>query len=704
MVPELSRRRFIAGCGIAGSTALAAGASALGTSNDSTEAGNAVPPPTTRWNRTYRSGINDQVHAVAQAPDDGYVVAGTTTPSDDDDARDAWLFKVGPTGELSWERTFSERYVTVAKGLSRVDDGYVVAGYTNDGATSDQSGLVIRVDGQGVEQWRETVDRDPDTDTTDQFEAVDVDQQGNFVLAGRSSRLDSGWVVRMDAAGTVILDHLAQEGRQNHFYGVVADSDGNYVAAGQTDTSEGPLGGWAYKIDGQGNTQWSETYYRGSGPQADDYNLFYDIIEISDGFVMVGANAASMNASERRGWIMMSNNFGGRQWATRVTDRPFTEFHTVVEGDLEFFAAGFTSEDMGTENRDGFVSRFIVTGSQDWAARYQGAGASTVTAITRSDDGGLYGFGRTASTPGGPFSGWGVKAGGTALSTPTQTASPTPSPTDSPTPTATDTPTPTATDSPTPSPTPSPTDSPTPTATDTPTATATQRPADPTPTATDTPTDQPAGPTATEVPPTDPPGGTPTDTPLVTATDEGGGGGGLSPTVLGVGAAILALGAGGLLYNRFAGGDGDANGGGGQGGQPPQGGQGGQPPQGGQGGQPPQGGQGQPPQGGQGGQPPQGGQGAQPPQGGQGQPPQGGQGGQGGQPPQGGQGAPAGEGAGAGGADAGGADGGTDAGGDDTGASGEDGASGDATESDGGADAGAESDADSGADDENATE
>jgi len=659
MVPELSRRRFIAGCGIAGSTALAAGATAMGTSNDSTDGG-AAPPPTTRWNTTYQTGTNDQIHAVAQAPDDGYVLAGETTPSEDDDAREAWLFKVGPTGTTQWEQTFSERLVTVAKGLEPVDGGYVLAGFTNDGSTSEQSGLVIRVDGQGTEQWREVVNKDPDTATTDRFDAVDVDADGNFVFAGRSSRLDSGWIVRMDPARNVLLDHVAQEGRRNHFYGVVANSDGNYVAVGQTDTSEGPLGGWAYNFDDQGNTRWSETFYRGSGPTADSYNLFYDLTEISDGYVAVGANAGGPNASERRGWIIKIGNFGGRQWTTHVTDRPFTEFRSVAAAGLEFFAAGFTSEDMGTESRDGFISRFIATGDQDWAARYQGAGASTFTALTRSDDGGLYSFGRTGSISGGPYTGWGVKAGGTALSTPTQTPSPTPTdtPTPSPTPTPTETPTPTPTQTPSPTPTDTPTPSDTPSPT--PSPTATERPPDPTPTATEPPTDPPGGstPTATATATQTDSTGPVTPGPDGTETDDGGGGGGggISPTVLGVGAAIVALGAGGLLYNRFVRGEGDGAGGqppgdgpggqGGQGGQPPQGGQGGQPPQGGQGGQPPQGGQGgQPPQGGQGGQPPQGGQGGQPPQGGQGgQPPQGGQGGQplqggqGGQPPEGGAG------------------------------------------------------------------
>ncbi|WP_415382571.1 hypothetical protein [Halosimplex sp. TS25] len=526
MEREPSRRRFITGCCVAGAGTLAASGLASG---GAAEASERAAQPKTRWNRTYESGDGGTANAIAPADDGGYVVAGTTDPSSGENASVIWLYKISAAGRLVWEKTFAEHATTEAFDVAATDDGFIVAGHTHGEAVEGQDAFALRVDAEGVEQWRRVFHvRDSTTDT---MRSVAVDGEGRFVFAGWTSRFDDAWVARLTDENKIDWAHRYGPGSRSRYHGVVPDSGGGYVVVGETADTSGDTAGWANKLDGEGVQQFSQQFKKNSNSSTnpkDDFNVFYDVAETRNGFVAVGANAFDPETNDQRGWALEFNVNGGKLWDKRYTEDNFTALYDVRYGNLEYFVVGETATDgEGTDGR-GYAATLGIDGQEKWTGTW-GSGSSGFSAFQMTDSGGFVSVGQTAESAGSTASGWAVQIGGdeVATATPSATPSPTPTPTgESPTPTFSPTPT------------------------DEPGGTVAAGDGDGTDTSAPTPTGTPDGSGGTEAP-SDGGAGT---------TAGGDGGGGLSPTTIGIGAVILALGGGGVLYNRFlAGGDDDEN-------------------------------------------------------------------------------------------------------------------------------------------------
>jgi len=515
MTRDYSRREFVAGCGCAGAGALLAG-NALADSGGRRR----LDAPPTRWDRTYQESGDATANAVVGAfDDDGFVVAGAKAGEDAD--RVAWLYKVDATGNLVWERTYSQQSTTVATALVTTEDGYALAGNTS-GSSGGQNGFAIRVDPDGAVQWRQTFWFNSDTDET--VNAMVQRPDNGFVCAGETSRFENGWVKRLGSDGAVNAGYTYNGGDGSRFGGIANHPDGGQFLAGAGMDASEDLKGWVMHINDEGEQQWaSSQFYRRENENPtnpyNDFNAFYDVAAVRQGFVVVGATGVDADGAERNGWVMELNNTGVRQWATTLSSEGFTELYGIASDGISHYVVGETAVDgAGTEAR-GYVSLVDLVGETLWSETYARNTASQFHATAIGEGGGILCVGDTASSASASASAWGVKIGGPEVTTPTPTPSPTP------------------TRSPTPSPSPSPTVSPSPRPPDTPSATST-----PTPT-----------PTATPRPTTAPPAVTTT----TTDTDEGSG----PPlAMLGVGFVIVALGAGGFLYNRYLRGDDDGEG------------------------------------------------------------------------------------------------------------------------------------------------
>lgn len=65
---------------------------------------------TIQWKRCYGGSGNDSAYSVIQTPDNGFVIAGSSTSSDGDlssnnGLSDGWIFKVDNSGNLLWQKT-----------------------------------------------------------------------------------------------------------------------------------------------------------------------------------------------------------------------------------------------------------------------------------------------------------------------------------------------------------------------------------------------------------------------------------------------------------------------------------------------------------------------------------------------------------------------------------------------------------------------
>lgn len=109
------------------------------------------------WNQTYPQVGTSIGYGIIQTSDGGYAVVGTSN-SLSSNGKAAWLLKVDTNGVFQWYKPFiSTHDVEVFSVIQTIDGGYMLGGDTDSlNSTSLSSLIMIKTDGNGVEQWNQS--------------------------------------------------------------------------------------------------------------------------------------------------------------------------------------------------------------------------------------------------------------------------------------------------------------------------------------------------------------------------------------------------------------------------------------------------------------------------------------------------------------------------------------------------------------------
>jgi hypothetical protein len=109
-----------------------------------------------QWNKTYGGPSDDSAHSIVQTSEGGYALAGFTYSFGSGD-KDFWLVKVGPSGNMEWNRTFGGTGFDDAVSLVKTSEGgYALAGYTSSFGAGSSDVWVVKVDSFGNLVWSQT--------------------------------------------------------------------------------------------------------------------------------------------------------------------------------------------------------------------------------------------------------------------------------------------------------------------------------------------------------------------------------------------------------------------------------------------------------------------------------------------------------------------------------------------------------------------
>ncbi|MGB5371630.1 MAG: hypothetical protein WBN18_14480, partial [Flavobacteriaceae bacterium] len=197
---------------------------------------------------------NDRAHAVVQAEDGGFVMAGFSESNDFDvteskGSYDFWVLKTDKGGNLLWQRSFGGTGIEISYDIAKTKDhGYVIVGNTfsdNLDVTKNngESDIwMIKVDDQGNLIW----ERSFGGLQFDGAQSVFKTKDGGFIILGNSKSSDT--------------DLLSN--------------------AGENDL-------WAIKTDQDGKLTWQKSF-GGTG-----LDFGFDALETDDnGIVLVGETAS----------------------------------------------------------------------------------------------------------------------------------------------------------------------------------------------------------------------------------------------------------------------------------------------------------------------------------------------------------------------------------------------------------------------------
>ncbi|MFX0170600.1 MAG: hypothetical protein ACFE9L_01640 [Candidatus Hodarchaeota archaeon] len=138
------------------------------------------------WNRTYDKGTNEEAHGIIQTTDGGYIVAGWTKSfsSSTDETHDIWVIKVNSTGFVEWERLYDNSGHEVAFDLIQThDNGFALAGWT-DSFSKDNAGemLLIQTDENGMILWNQTYSCEKDPERNIAYTLIQTTDRGFALL------------------------------------------------------------------------------------------------------------------------------------------------------------------------------------------------------------------------------------------------------------------------------------------------------------------------------------------------------------------------------------------------------------------------------------------------------------------------------------------------------------------------------------------
>jgi hypothetical protein len=263
--------------------------------DDPLEELNADAPPSTAdtWVVTLggEGGQEGEAVAVAEAPDGGYVVLGSTREPGGYVNTDAWLFALDPHGNVEWQETIGDAGIDIGEAMAMLADGSVV-------------------------------------------------------FAGGTDLSDAGddltpWLGRTDAGGTLLWEKHVTDSGFNKLTAVAPDHAGGIVVCGQVYSYEhGGDVAWIARIDGEGRIQWQRIAV-GSGLVAWPTSA---VVDAGVGIVVAGyVYGSSVEGNDA--WIAVLDMDGGLTWQKRLDGFPGDAIVAVsVDGEGTLYAAGAATD------------------------------------------------------------------------------------------------------------------------------------------------------------------------------------------------------------------------------------------------------------------------------------------------------------------------------------------------------------------------
>ena len=207
-----------------------------------------------QWRRYFGGTNNDRAHAVVNAHDGGYVMAGFSESDDFDisDPRgsyDFWIVKIDSGGQFVWERSFGGSGIDIAQDIARTEDG----GYIITGSTISTDGDIAATHGES-----------------------DV------------------WVIKIDALGNLLWERTYGGSNFEAAESISPTADGGYIIAGNSKSTDQDLSTnagqndlWVLKIDPQGQIRWQQAY------GGTDLEFGFDALETGDGGILLVGESKS---------------------------------------------------------------------------------------------------------------------------------------------------------------------------------------------------------------------------------------------------------------------------------------------------------------------------------------------------------------------------------------------------------------------------
>ena len=311
-----------------------------------------------QWQNTIGGSGDDFVNVVKPTADGGYIVlAGSDSNISGDKTEnsrgglDFWILKLNASGDIIWQKTYGGSNPDFdTYGQQTTDGGFLVAGYSDSGATGDKTEAsngqrdywILKLDANGNIVWQNAMGGS----LIDRVQAAAQTPDGGYIIAGFSSSPLSGdkteanyggtdyWIVKLNATGSIVWQNTIGGNASDALRDLIPTSDGGYLAGGyslssisgeKTENSNGDYDYWLVKLNASGAIEWQNTI----GGSGTDY--LRDIKQLPDNSYVV-AGYSNSNAS---GDKTEASNGGYDFWLVRIDASGNVTSQNSIGGDAD---------------------------------------------------------------------------------------------------------------------------------------------------------------------------------------------------------------------------------------------------------------------------------------------------------------------------------------------------------------------------------
>lgn len=280
---------------------------------------------------------------VEEVKDGGYIITGQTSGGQYG-GEDVFLIHTNERGEIIWLKTYGGSGNDHGWAVRQtVDDGYIVAGYTDSFGEGAMDVYLIRTDARGDTLWTKTIGGPGD---------------------------EYGWDIRNS-------------------------TDGGFIIAAQTDSGgNGEIDACLIKVDAMGNTEWTRTY---GGSEID---RVFSVQQTSDGGYIAGGitySFTSVSPEDRDGYLVKTDASGIQEWYQTIGEDGYDVVHSVaLNKDGGYFLTGYGDSFSASASRDVYLMTTDSQGQVQWLKLYGGPGEERGIKGLQTSDGGFVAIGFTS--------------------------------------------------------------------------------------------------------------------------------------------------------------------------------------------------------------------------------------------------------------------------------------------------------------------
>ena len=375
--------------------------------------------PEIEWQNTIGSVGYDDLYAVHETSDKGYILGGTagTTISGDKTVlgyggSDYWLVKLDSSGNIIWQNDFGGNDADYLYAVQETSDkGFILGGSSNSalsgiktedniGAPGTNDYWIVKVDSLGNFEWENTIGGN----SQDWLTSIEQTSDGGYIIGGYSASGISGdkteaanigggwgydyWVVKTDSLGTIEWENTIGGTGDDWLKSLKQTSDDGYILGGFSnsgisgDKTEPTVGltaasdYWIIKIDSTGEIEWQKTI------GGNDWDYINSIDQTSDGNYILGGYSFSGISGDKSEsvigyddyWVIKINSFGGILWQNTLggysSDRLYSIKQTVDGG---YILGGHSDSNISPDKSEGgfgsydfWVVKLNSIGSIEW--------------------------------------------------------------------------------------------------------------------------------------------------------------------------------------------------------------------------------------------------------------------------------------------------------------------------------------------------